>query len=42
MTVVSGAVTQIPAGRISDRTDRRYVIAGAATAAALAASSSSC
>lgn len=36
MTVVSGAVTQLPAGRISDRTDRRYVIAGAAIAAALA------
>jgi MFS family permease len=35
ITVVSGAVTQIPAGRLSDRTDRRYVIAGAATAAAL-------
>ncbi len=35
MTVVSGAVTQIPAGRISDRTDRRYVIAGAAIAAGL-------
>jgi MFS family permease len=35
MTVVSGAVTQLPAGRISDRTDRRYVIAAAATAAAL-------
>jgi MFS family permease len=36
MTVVSGAFTQLPAGRISDRTDRRYVIAGAAIAAALA------
>jgi MFS family permease len=35
MTVVSGAVTQIPAGRLSDRTDRRYVIAGASIAAAL-------
>ena len=35
MTVVSGAVTQLPAGRISDRTDRRYVIAGAAILAAL-------
>jgi len=36
LTVVSGALTQLPAGRLSDRTDRRYVIAGAATAAALA------
>jgi MFS family permease len=35
MTVVSGAITQVPAGRLSDRTDRRYVIAAAATAAAL-------
>ena len=30
ITVVSGALTQVPAGRISDRTDRRYVIVGAA------------
>jgi MFS family permease len=36
ITVVSGVVTQLPAGRLSDRTDRRYVIAGAAIAAALA------
>jgi MFS family permease len=36
ITVVSGAVTQLPAGRLSDWTDRRYVIAGVATAAALA------
>src|SRR6185295_1118078 len=36
ITVVSGALTQIPAGRISDMTDRRYVIAGAAIVAALA------
>ena len=33
ITVVSGALTQLPAGRISDRTDRRYVIAGAAIGA---------
>jgi Na+/melibiose symporter-like transporter len=30
ITVVSGALTQVPAGRLSDLTDRRYVIAGAA------------
>ncbi len=36
ITVVSGALTQVPAGRISDRTDRRYVIAGAAIGAAAA------
>ena len=36
ITVVSGAITQVPAGRVSDLTDRRYVIAGAAIAAALA------
>jgi MFS family permease len=36
ITVVSGALTQVPAGRLSDRTDRRYVIAGTAIAAALA------
>jgi MFS family permease len=36
ITVVSGAVTQVPVGRISDRTDRRYVITGAALAAGLA------
>ncbi len=35
ITVVSGAVTQVPAGRLSDRTDRRYVIAGGALAAGL-------
>ena len=35
ITVVSGALTQVPAGRLSDRTDRRYVIAGAAVAAGL-------
>jgi MFS family permease len=30
LTVIAGAVTQLPAGRLSDRTDRRYVMAGAA------------
>jgi MFS family permease len=35
ITVVSGAVTQVPAGRFSDRTDRRYVIAAIAVAAGL-------
>jgi MFS family permease len=34
--IVSGAVTQYPVGRISDLTDRRYVIAGAAFLASLA------
>ncbi|WP_315924779.1 MFS transporter [Mesorhizobium sp. SP-1A] len=37
LVVVAGAVMQIPAGRISDRTDRRYVLAGAAFAGALVA-----
>jgi MFS family permease len=36
ITVVSGALTQIPAGRISDKVDRRYVIVAAALGAALA------
>ncbi|MBA3519303.1 MAG: MFS transporter, partial [Rhizobiales bacterium] len=36
ITVVSGALTQVPAGRLSDKTDRRYVIAGTAIGAALA------
>ncbi len=36
ITVVSGALTQVPAGRLSDLTDRRYVIAGAAIAAGAA------
>jgi MFS family permease len=36
ITVVSGALTQVPAGRISDRTDRRYVIVAAAVLAGLA------
>lgn len=30
LVVIAGAVTQIPAGRISDRTDRRYVLSAAA------------
>jgi MFS family permease len=34
LTVVAGAVFQIPAGRLSDRTDRRYVLAAAAFGAA--------
>lgn len=29
LVVVAGAAMQIPAGRLSDRTDRRYVLAGA-------------
>jgi len=37
LVVVAGAACQIPAGRISDRTDRRYVLAGAALCAALVA-----
>ncbi len=36
IAVVSGALTQVPAGRLSDRTDRRYVIAATAIGAALA------
>lgn len=28
ITILAGAVSQIPMGRLSDRTDRRYVIAG--------------
>ena len=36
ITVVSGAITQLPAGRISDKTDRRYVIVALALGAALA------
>ncbi len=35
LTVVSGAVLQLPLGRLSDRMDRRYVLAGAAFVAAL-------
>jgi MFS family permease len=36
ITVVSGAITQVPAGRISDMTDRRYIIAAVAVCAGLA------
>lgn len=35
-TIFAGAVMQLPAGRMSDRTDRRYVLAGMALVAALA------
>jgi MFS family permease len=35
ITVISGAITQLPAGRISDKTDRRYVIVTLALGAAL-------
>ena len=35
IVVVAGAVMQLPAGRISDLTDRRYVLAGAAVGAAV-------
>jgi MFS family permease len=35
LVVVAGAVTQMPAGRISDRTDRRFVLAAAAFGAGL-------
>jgi MFS family permease len=34
--IVAGAVTQLPIGRLSDRFDRRYVLAGCAVGAALA------
>lgn len=34
LVVVAGAIMQLPAGRLSDRTDRRYVLAGAAFCAA--------
>ena len=37
LVVVAGAVMQMPAGRISDRTDRRYVLIAAAFGAALVA-----
>jgi len=33
ITVVSGALTQVPIGRVSDKTDRRYVIVALALAA---------
>lgn len=35
LVVVAGAVLQMPAGRISDKTDRRYVLASAALGAAI-------
>jgi MFS family permease len=35
LVVVAGAALQLPIGRISDQTDRRYVLAGAAAGAAL-------
>ena len=37
LTVVAGAVLQLPLGRLSDRMDRRYVLAGAAFVAAIVA-----
>ena len=39
LVVVAGAVLQLPVGRISDITDRRYVLAAAAVGAALFAPS---
>lgn len=35
LVVVAGAAMQMPAGRLSDKTDRRYVLAGAACGAAI-------
>lgn len=35
LVVVAGAALQLPVGRVSDRTDRRYVLAAAALGAAL-------
>jgi MFS family permease len=35
ITIFSGAVMQVPAGRMSDRMDRRYVLAGLAAIAGL-------
>src|SRR6185295_4324036 len=35
IVVVAGAVMQLPAGKLSDLTDRRYVLAGAAVGAAV-------
>jgi MFS family permease len=35
LVVIAGAAMQLPAGRISDRTDRRYVLAAAGCGAAL-------
>ncbi len=37
LVVVAGAAMQLPVGRISDMTDRRYVLAGAALGSALVA-----
>ncbi len=37
LVVMAGAALQIPIGKISDRTDRRYVLIGASLASALAA-----
>jgi MFS family permease len=37
-TIFAGAVMQFPAGRLSDRIDRRYVLAGMAAVAAVAGS----
>jgi len=34
-TILAGALTQIPVGRFSDRTDRRFVLAGVAGASSL-------
>jgi MFS family permease len=36
LTIFAGAMMQFPAGRLSDRIDRRYVLAGMACAAAVA------
>ncbi|MFN4273472.1 MAG: MFS transporter [Aliihoeflea sp.] len=35
VVVLAGAAAQLPVGRVSDRTDRRYVLAGAALGSAL-------
>lgn len=35
LAVIAGAAMQMPAGRLSDRTDRRFVLAGAALGSAL-------
>lgn len=37
LVVIAGAALQIPVGKISDRTDRRYVLIGASLASAVAA-----
>lgn len=37
LVVISGALAQMPVGRISDRTDRRYVLSGAALVCATVA-----